>query len=62
MKVVDLRSDYEMAAGNVTVTIVIGNAQFGSSMVKLGTKEIGRSDIDNLKVRSGPTLMGNTSL
>ena len=62
MKVVDLRSDNEMAAGNVTVTIVISNGQIGSSMVKLGTKEIGRSDIDNLKVRSGPTLMGNTRL
>ena len=58
MKVVDLRSDYEVAAGDVILTIVIGNAQIGSSVVKLGSKELGRRDINNLKVGSGPALKG----
>lgn len=60
MKVIDLRADYEVAAGDVTITNVIGNAQIGSSVVKLGNREIGRGDIEKLRIGSGTSLRNKT--
>lgn len=48
IKYLNLRLECKMTASNVTATIVVSGAQTGSSTVKLGTKEIGHGDIDNL--------------
>jgi hypothetical protein len=55
---VDLISDYPVSTGEVRLKIVIGDAQIGSSVVKLGRKVIARGDIDNLLVGNGPELPG----
>lgn len=60
MKVVDLRADYEVGAGDVKLTIVIGNAQIGSSIVNLGDVEKGHGDIDGLIIGSGPKIRGKS--
>ena len=41
MNVIDQTSDYEVADGLVTLTVVIGNAQIGSSVATLDTEEKG---------------------
>jgi hypothetical protein len=58
MKTVDLTTDYEVAAGNVLLSIDIGDAQIGSSIVKLDQEELGRGDISELVVGIGPKIRG----
>ena len=53
MKVIDLITDYEVSEGDVTLSIVIGDAQIGSSIVKLEQVEKGRGDIGDLNIGSG---------
>ena len=56
MKSVILVADYEVAKDDVTLTVVVGDAQIGSSIVKLGTKVLGQGDIDGLAIGSGPKI------
>lgn len=58
MKTVDLRADYEVGTKPVSLTILIGDAQIGSSIVKLNSVEKGRGDIDALPLGSGPSIKG----
>jgi len=60
MKTVDLRADYEVDSKDVKLTIVIGNAQIGASIVKLDKKEKGRGDINNVLIGSGPSIRGKS--
>jgi hypothetical protein len=57
VKVVDFRADYEVGSNDVLLTIVIGNAQIGSSIVKLGAEK-GRGEINKLLIGSGPSIKG----
>ena len=57
---VSLESQYPVGDGEVKLTVVVGDAQLGSSLVKLETKEIGRGDIANLAVGKGPKLTGKS--
>jgi hypothetical protein len=58
MKVVDLRADYEVDSKDVRLTIVIGNAQIGSSVVTLDGTEKGRGDIEKLLIGAGSKVKG----
>ena len=57
---VKLNTTYEVAQGSITLTIIIGNAQLGSSLVKLDNKELDRGKIDNLLLGAGPDIAGKT--
>jgi hypothetical protein len=56
MKSVVLVADYEVAAADVTLTVVVGDGQIGSSIVKLGAKALAQGDIDGVTIGSGPTI------
>lgn len=56
MKVVDRIESYQVSDGEVRLSIIIGDAQIGSSVVSLDSDEIGRGDISNLVVGSGPDI------
>jgi len=58
MKEVKLIADYEVAAKKVKLSVIIGDAQIGSSVVKLGSKKLGQGDISNLEIGSGPNIQG----
>jgi hypothetical protein len=60
MKIVDLRADYEVDDKDVKMTILIGNAQIGSSIVKLDNTEKGRGDITGLLIGSGSKIKGKS--
>jgi len=53
-----LTTTYTVGTGDVFLTIVVGEAQLGSSVVKLGGKEIGRGEIKELKLGTGSQLAG----
>jgi hypothetical protein len=57
MKVVDLQSDYKVVdTRNVSLSIRIGDAQIGSSIVFLDDKEIGRGDVADLSLGKGSKI------
>jgi hypothetical protein len=57
MKVIDLQSDYKVVdTRNVSLSIRIGDAQIGSSIVFLEDKEIGRGDIADLSLGKGSKI------
>lgn len=58
MKLIDLAADYEVAKSQVLITIKIGDAQIGSSIVKLDATEKGRGAIKDLKIGNGPSVKG----
>ena len=58
MKTVDLRADYEVDSKPVKLTIIVGDAQIGSSVVALEKSEKGRGDIDDLPIGPGPKVRG----
>ncbi len=60
MKVVKLIADYEVAAKKVKLSVVIGDAQIGSSVVTLGSKRLGMGDISKLEIGSGPKIKGKS--
>lgn len=55
-----LETTYEVAAGVVSLTVTIGNAQMGASLVRLGAKEIGFGEVKDLVVGKGPAIRGKT--
>ena len=56
MKTVNLETDYEVAETDVILTVVVGDAQIGASVVKLNTKTLGMGEIAKLLVGSGPKV------
>jgi len=53
-----LDETYVVGQGRISLSVMIGNAQIGSSLVKLGEKEIGRGNINNLPIGNGSELVG----
>jgi hypothetical protein len=49
---------YAVRAGEVLLSVIVGEAQLGGSAVKLGGKEIGRGEIKDLKLGNGSRLAG----
>jgi len=53
-----LKESYEVGNGPVVLRIIIGEGQFGSSVVNLGTEEIASGGVAMLRVGDGPSLAG----
>ena len=62
MKVINLIADYEVAAGDVRLSVIIGDAQIGASIVKQGDREIARGVIVDVPVGPGPAIRGQPLL
>jgi hypothetical protein len=52
--------DYAVAGGVVRLSVVVGEKQFGTSMVFLDDEAIANGVIKNLEIGSGPDLAGST--
>lgn len=59
-KEVNFKSEYEVSDGDIYLTIVIGNGQPGSSIVKINKIIIKDGEIKNLKLGNGNELKGKT--
>jgi hypothetical protein len=58
---VTLDTTYHVGAGDIALTLSIGDGQLGSSRVLLGTKVLGQGDdITNLLIGKGPKLAGKS--
>lgn len=55
---VALNTVYEISSGEVTVSVVIGEGQIGSSLVRLGTREITIGAVTKQKIGKGTALGG----
>ncbi|HXF48795.1 MAG TPA: hypothetical protein VNL73_05150 [Verrucomicrobiae bacterium] len=58
--VIKLDTIYEVASGKVTLSVIIGEAQLGSSLVKLNDVELGIGQINNLSIGRGSDIAGKT--
>lgn len=52
--------DYEVSEGAVRLTVVVGERQFGSSIVFLDDDVVANGDIDSVVVGDGDKLEGRT--
>lgn len=59
-KAVLYEQDYLVSDGNVRLSVVVGERQFGSSMVFLDDDLLGNGDIEELPVGKGQKLDGKT--
>jgi hypothetical protein len=60
MKEIELLSTYQVGEGQVKLTVTVGDAQIGSSVVKLDGKMLGSGDIKNLIIGKGPAIIDKT--
>jgi len=60
MKRVSIDTTYRVAQGTVRLSITIGDAQIGGSVVHLGDRELAIGDISNLTIGTGSALKGQT--
>lgn len=58
MNVVNLIADYEVADKDVKLSVMIGQAQIGASVVKLRNTKIGEGEISKLVAGKGPEIKG----
>ena len=56
----ELRKTYAVSQGPLKLTIIIGDAQLGSSRVVLGDKELARGEIKDLPIGDGSVIAGKT--
>lgn len=59
-KAVVHEQDYAVSAGPVRLTVVVGDRQYGSSMVFLDDVPLSNGDIDELPI-GGPEIAGKTA-
>jgi len=57
---VNLNTDFHVGEGNLTLTIVIGDKQFGTSTVKLDGQILLMGDVQDFLIGPGPDLIGKT--
>jgi len=53
-----LHTEYEVGQGDLLLSVVIGEGQLGSSLVRLGERELAIGDVSRLKVGKGSTIAG----
>lgn len=58
MKIVVLITDHEVEDKQVRLSVIIGDAQIGASVVKLGKKQLKTGVIDDLALGTGSDLRG----
>jgi hypothetical protein len=57
-KSVKLETSYAVGAGDVSLTVIVGNAQFGTHLVKLDGQQLAIGDVNDLSIGKG--LKGKT--
>jgi hypothetical protein len=60
MNTVELNANYQVASGPVFLTITIGDAQIGRSIVFLDDKKVGIGDFTKFKIGDGEGIKGKT--
>lgn len=60
-KAVTLKDEYAVANGTVRLTVVVGERQYGSSIVFIDDELLANGDIDELPLGKGPELEGKTA-
>ncbi|MCY3819102.1 MAG: hypothetical protein OXH52_07035 [Gammaproteobacteria bacterium] len=60
MKRISMEADYAVPAGNVKLTIKVGEAQIGASVVQLAGNELDRGTIAGLSLGHGGQLKGSS--
>ena len=58
MKSVDLVTSYQTGAGELSLSIVVGNAQIGASVVRLNKKVLAQGEISDLELGGARGLAG----
>lgn len=58
IKSVKFGTDYDVGAGDVTLSVIIGNKQFGTSAVSLQGQTIVTGDVNNLLIPANGGLTG----
>jgi len=53
-----LEKMYKVLERTITLTIIIGDAQLGSSLVLLEGQELGRGEIKNMEIGRGADIVG----
>ena len=59
-KSVKLETSYAVGAGDVSLTVIVGNAQFGTHLVKLDGQQLAIGDVSELTVPADGGLQGKT--
>jgi hypothetical protein len=60
VKSVKLETDYEVGDVSVRISILIGDGQFGTSVMWVGERIFGPGDIEDVVLGTGPDLIGET--
>lgn len=60
-KAIALEKDYPVSREQVRLTVMVGDRQFGSSMVFLDDELVANGDIDELALGKGADLAGRTA-
>lgn len=60
-KAIALEKEYPVGEGQVRITVMVGDRQFGSSMVFLDDELLANGDIDELLIGMGAELTGRTA-
>jgi hypothetical protein len=60
VKSVKLETDYEVGDAPVRISILIGDGQFGTSVMWVGEHIFGPGDIEDVVLGTGPDLIGET--
>jgi hypothetical protein len=58
--VVDLTASYAVSSSNVFLTVIVGDAQIGQSIVLLNGNKVASGDIDKVTLGNGPVIKGQT--
>jgi homoaconitase/3-isopropylmalate dehydratase large subunit len=57
-KKINLNASYAVGANNISLTVIIGDAQIGQSIVVLDSTTMGSGDIMNLALGTGAAIKG----
>jgi hypothetical protein len=57
-KPIAVEKDYAVGPGTIRLTVIVGDRQYGSSMVFVGKEMIANGDIDEIPLGEGPDLIG----
>ena len=59
-KPIAVEKGYAVGPGTVRLTVIVGDRQYGSSIVFLGDELIANGDIDEIPLGEGPALEGKS--
>ncbi len=57
-KPISVEDEYPVSRGLVRLTVLVGDRQYGTSMVFLGEELLANGDIDSVPLGNGPELVG----